>query len=56
MKQVDLGPAGIAANIEYYEHQVLQKQLELHQAESELIFWTLTKKESDASGQILNQD
>ena len=48
MKQVDLGPAGIAANIEHYQAQVIQKQNELKQAEDELIFWCLIQKEHNA--------
>ena len=56
MTQVDLGPAGISANIEHYKSLVLQKQTELHQAESELIFWTLIQKEHNASITIHNQD
>jgi hypothetical protein len=53
MKQVDLGPAGITANIEHYKSLVLQKQTELHQAESELIFWTLVQKEHHAQTILL---
>jgi hypothetical protein len=48
MTQVDLGPAGIAANIEHYEHLVIQKQNELKQAQDELVFWTATLKETHA--------
>jgi len=48
MKQVDLGPAGITANIEHYQALVVQKQNELRQAEDELIFWTLVQKEHRA--------
>ena len=56
MTQVDLGPVGISANIEHYKNLVLQKQTELHLAESELIFWTLIQKEHNASRTIHNQD
>ena len=45
MTQVDLGAAGIQANIEHWQAVVVQKQTELHQAESELIFWSLIQKE-----------
>jgi hypothetical protein len=45
MTQVDLGAAGIQANIEHWQSQVLQQQQALHQAESELIFWCLIQKE-----------
>ena len=48
MKQVDLGPAGITANIEHYQALVVQKQMELKAAEDELIFWTLVQKEHRA--------
>ena len=48
MKQVDLGPAGISANIEHYQALVLQKQMELQAAEDELIFWTVIQKEHRA--------
>ena len=54
MTQVDLGPAGISANIEHYKVLVLQRQTELHQAESELIFWTLIQKEHDAQKILLH--
>ena len=53
MTQVDLGPAGITANIEHYKALVLQRQTELHQAESELIFWTLIQKEHRAQTILL---
>ena len=56
MTQVDLGPAGISANIEHYKNLVLQQQQQLHLAESELIFWTLIQKEHNASRIIHNQD
>ena len=48
MTQVDLGPAGIKANIEHYQALVIQQQNKLHQAESELIFWKLIQKEHHA--------
>ena len=48
MTQVDLGPAGITANIEHYQALVLQKQMELRAAEDELIFWTVIQKEHRA--------
>ena len=48
MTQVDLGPAGIKANIEHYTALVVQKQMELRTAEDELIFWTLVQKEHHA--------
>jgi len=56
MKQVDLGPSGISANIDYYQNLVIQKRNELHLVESELIFWTLIQKEHNASRIIHNQD
>lgn len=48
MKQVDLGPAGIQANIEHYQALVIHCQNELKQAEDELVFWTLIQKEHRA--------
>jgi hypothetical protein len=54
MKQVDLGPAGIAANIEHYQALVIQKQNELKQAEDELIFWCLIQKEHRAQEVLLS--
>lgn len=53
MNQVDLGAAGIAANIEHYQALVVQKQNELRAAEDELIFWTLIQKEHRAQEILL---
>ena len=56
MKQVDLGPAGIQANIEHYKALVVQKQNELRQMEDELVFWTLIQKEHRAQTTVLHQN
>jgi hypothetical protein len=53
MTQVDLGPAGITANIEHYQDLVIQKQNELRAAEDELIFWTIIQKEHRAQQDFL---
>lgn len=56
MKQVDLTPAGIRANIEHYQALVIQKQNELRQMEDELVFWTLIQKEHRAQTTLLHQN
>lgn len=39
MNKPDLGAAGIAANIEYYQNQIVNKQNELQLLVNELVFW-----------------
>ena len=56
MKQVDLTPAGIRANIEHYQCLIQDKQRELQLLENELVFWTLIHKEQCAQTTILHQD
>lgn len=56
MKQVDLTPAGIRANIEHYQCLILDKQNELQLLENELVFWTLIQKEHNAQTTLLHQD
>jgi len=56
MKQVDLTPAGIRANIEHYQALVIQRQNELKQAEDELVFWNLILKEHCAQTAVLHQN
>lgn len=56
MKQVDLTPAGIRANIEHYQCQIVDKRNELQLLENELVFWCLIQKEHRAQTTVLHQN
>jgi outer membrane protein TolC len=45
MTQVDLGPAGIRANIEHAHAQVIEAENRLQLAQNELAFWLMIARE-----------
>ena len=45
MTQVDLGPAGIRANIEHAHAQVIEAENRLQLAQNELVFWLMIARE-----------
>jgi hypothetical protein len=48
MTQVDLGPAGIRANIEHYQSLVQAAEYDLERLRDQLDLWLLTQKEHRA--------
>jgi len=56
MKQVDLTPAGISANIEHYQCLLEQKQAELTALTNQLDLWLSIQKEHHAQTTLLHQN